>query len=347
MSLIKLLRKQNRKILFTTPSHNQGRGLFSKFSQIYKYDVSETNAYNPQEALKLVEKRACEIYKTKQTKFLINGSTSGIVASTLACVKSGEKVLVWKDAHKSHKNAVKLANGEIVYYEMEKDKNSGLELPLNLDNLENRLKDNNIKALILTSPTYEGVVSDVKSIKKICEKYKTYLIVDEAHGALYPFSDKLPESSIKYADFTVQSLHKTAGGLNPTALLHCNCDLDIEEALEIISTTSPSYPLLATIEANINYINSKKGRKKLDDLIENIKILKKNCVNCEFFGDDETKIVVKINGLTGLELSEKLYDDFNIEDEKTNEISTMLLCGIGTDLKKLKKLELALKKISK
>ena len=169
--------------------------------------------------------------------------------------------------------------------------------------------------------------------------------MDEAHGALYPFSDKLPQSAVNIADFTIQSLHKTAGGLNPTALLHVNCNLDATKALSMINTTSPSYPLLASIEANINFLNSTKGRKKLDNLVKNIQELRKSITNVKFGGDDVTKILVKKDGLTGFELSEKLYEDFDIEDEKTNEISTMLLCGIGTDERKLEHLKHALKKL--
>ena len=93
---------------------------------------------------------------------------------------------------------------------------------------------NNIRAVIITSPTYEGYAADIRTIKVLCNKYKAFLIVDEAHGALYPFSDRLPESAVKTADFTVQSLHKTAGGLNPTALLHTNTDIDINSALSLI-----------------------------------------------------------------------------------------------------------------
>ena len=108
---------------------------------------------------------------------------------------------------------------------------------------------------------------------KISKKHNVILIVDEAHGALYPFSDNLPESAVRYADFTVQSLHKTAGGINPTALLHSNCDLDIQSALSMINTTSPSYPMLATIEANINFLNSKRGKRKIEELIGQIKLI--------------------------------------------------------------------------
>ena len=185
----------------------------------------------------------------------------------------------------------------------------------------------------------------VAQMKEICKKNGAYLIVDEAHGALYPFSNQLPQSAVNIADFTIQSLHKTAGGLNPTALLHSNCDIDPSNALSMINTTSPSYPLLASIEANISYLNSKKGRKKIEELINNIVQLRQSCNNIEFGGDDITKILIKKQGLSGFELSEKLFEEFGIEDEKTNEISTMLLCGIGTTKQEIQRLTLVLKKL--
>ena len=212
------------------------------------------------------------------------------------------------------------------------------------ENLEPYLKSSNIKAVIITSPTYEGFVSDISAIKSICQKYGAYLITDEAHGALYPFSNELPQSAVKISDFTIQSLHKTAGGLNPTALLHSNCNIDPSKALALINTTSPSYPLLATIEANINYLNSQKGRKKLENLISAIKTLKARFPNLEFGGHDMTKLLIKSKTLSGEELSQKLYE-YGIEDERANEKSVMLLCGIGTDEKKLERLKKVLRKL--
>lgn len=341
MSLVNLLREKNRKLLFTTPSHSQKFFIFHKFKQFYKYDISETDAYDPQSALEKAQNNAAKIYGTKQTCFLTNGSTSGIIASVLACTQKGDKVLIWNNAHPSHLNAVKLAGCEPVYYELPIIKEWGVPDRTTPDLIDIK----GVKAVIVTSPTYEGIVSDIKALKEICKKNNAYLIVDEAHGALYPFSDKLPESAVKIADFTIQSLHKTAGGLNPTALLHVNCGLNADKALSMINTTSPSYPLLASIEANINFLNSKRGRKKLDNLIECIKTLKNSVSNVDFGGDDITKILIKKDGITGYELSEKLYEDFNIEDEKTNEISTMLLCGIGTDEKKLERLFRAMQKL--
>jgi lysine decarboxylase len=220
---------------------------------------------------------------------------------------------------------------------LELDKNWGIHKNFNPSSIPN-----DIKAVIVTSPSYYGIQSDIKYIKSLCQN--TYLIVDEAHGALYPFG--IHQSAIyQGADFIVQSLHKTAGGLNPTALLHNNTELNPQTALDMINTTSPSYPLLASIEKNINYLNSVKGRKKIQELLNNINTLKKNTQNITYMeSHDPTKIVIKKEGMTGYELSEFLYKH-NIEDEKTNEVSTMLLCGIGTDKKKLEYLQKILKKL--
>lgn len=346
MSLLNVLKKKNKVTLFTTPSHSQKFFILSKFRQFYKYDISETDAYNPQKALESAEKKAAKIYGTKSTHFLTNGSTSGIIAAVLSFSGKNDKILIWNNAHQSHKNAVRLAGAEPVFYEVDKNKDWGIYGETSPEKLEKIFQNDKIKAVIVTSPTYEGIISDIKAIKKICSKHNVFLIIDEAHGALYPFCKELPESAIyKGADFVIQSLHKTAGGLNPTAVLHCNIDSDIKSALDLISTTSPSYTLLAGIEKNINYLNSKKGRKKISELVHNIKNMKKNITNVEFYSDnDPTKILVKSAKLNGCELSEFLFKK-NIEDEKTNEISTMLLCGLGTDLKKITRLEKILKLI--
>lgn len=344
MSLLSVLKRKVKTHLFTTPSHSGKFFIHHKFYQFYKNDISETDTHNPLEALNKAESKAAQIYGTKTTKFLTNGSTSGIIAAVLTCVNKGKKVLIWNKSHPCHKNAVELANGDIIEYELPYLEDWGIYGELSKDLLENYLKDNNIKAIIVTSPSYEGITSDIKSLKEVCQKHNTYLIVDEAHGALYPFNDKLPKSAVNIADFTVQSLHKTAGGLNPTALLHTMTNLDISKSLAKINTTSPSYPLLATIEANINYLNSKKGRKNINKLIDKIEKIKNNIKNIEFYNGDITKILIKKSNISGFELSEKLYN-LGIEDEKANSKSVLLLTGLGTDDKKLDYLAKKLTKI--
>ena len=336
MSLENLFRQRKTTICFTTPSHSQKFFITSKFRQFYKYDISETDTHNPQGALNLAQQAAAKIYGVKQTLFLTNGSTSGVMAAVLSCVNKGENVLIWDNAHPCHKNSVELAGAVPVFYSLDKDSEWGIFKEVLPENIELYLKKNKIKAVIITSPSYEGVVSDIFEIKNICKKYGAYLIVDEAHGALYPFSDELPQSSVNIADFTIQSLHKTAGGLNPTALLHNNSDIDAKTALNKISTTSPNYALLMTIEKNINYLNSQKGKQKIKKLIENIKSLHQECPKVDFYCGDITKILIKKEGLSGKELSEILYKN-GIEDEKTNEISTMLLVQVNKNWNILKK----------
>ncbi|MFI3300943.1 MAG: aminotransferase class I/II-fold pyridoxal phosphate-dependent enzyme [Candidatus Gastranaerophilales bacterium] len=347
MSLISLFKRKNRKILFTTPSHNQNFFIFNKFRQLYKYDISETDAHAPETALLKAEQSASKIYGTISTHFLTNGSTSGIIAAVLACTSPNDKILIWDNAHMAHCNAVELAGCKPIFYSLNQINNWDIPDKIDVCQFENLLKMYSPKATIITSPSYEGIVCDIKSIAQICKKHNTFLIVDEAHGALYPFSDKLPTSAVKIADYTIQSLHKTAGGLNPTALLHCNCKLSPTSALKKISTTSPSYPLLATIEANINYLKSAKCKNKIDDLIITINDMKLDFKNIEFSGDDPLKILIKHKNFNGVELSEKLFNEFNIEDEKTNNTSTMLLCGVGTTIKKINSLERALNKLDK
>ena len=343
MGFDKLIKTKFNMNLFTTPSHSQRFCIFNKFRHFYKYDVSETDTHDPEVMLVKAEKFAASVYGTKQTKFLTNGSTSGILASVLSVVSGCcDNILLWSNAHKCHLNAVKLAGANPIFYNILNDENFGVPKGVKPEDLEPYFKNFKIKALLITSPSYEGYVSDIKGLKCLCDKYGAYLIVDEAHGALYPFSDKLPETATKYADFVVQSLHKTAGGLNPTALLHVNCDIDLK--LDMISTTSPSYPLLLTIEKNIQYLNSSRGKKELSKLINNIIELRESLTEYDFGGDDITKLLIKKEGFSGFYLSEKLYS-FNIEDEKTNDISTLLLTGIGTKKEKLDKLKLALKKI--
>ena len=207
--MLKTIKKITHKKLFTTPSHSQKLALFSKLKQFYKYDISETDTHNPQEALKKSQERAAKIYGTKSTHYLTNGSTSGVIASVLTCTSKGDNVLLWDKAHQCHLNAVKLAGANPIFYELEKDSEWGIYKAIKASKLEQYLKQAPIKAVIVTSPSYYGVISDIKRIKEVCQKYNSYLIVDEAHGALYPFGVR--ESAIyQGADFIIQSLHKVS-----------------------------------------------------------------------------------------------------------------------------------------
>ena len=305
----------------------------------------------------MAQGKVSDILKTKQTFFVVQGATTAILAAMKALIKPSERVLVARNCHKTVFSGLILTGGVVDWFMPETDEKWGIYTKIDPKKLESTLELNQYKVFIMTSPTYEGVNSDINEISKVCKKHNVYLIVDEAHGALYNFSDKLPKTAIEQgADVSVNSLHKTAGALNQTAVLNIsntinNVDVTVfQAALNLFQTTSPSYPLLSNIEACFNFLNSKDGKKEIDNLILEIEKTKSELkrFGVEFYDDenhDSTKILLRKNGISGFDLSDSLFNEFNIEDEMTNQNSCLFLSGIGTTRQKLDKLKQALKKI--
>lgn len=362
MSILKLLNKKLDRVLFTTPSHNQKTSILPHLENFYGWDYSEIEGFDnlcdPTGPILMAQGRASDCYGAKNTFFLTQGATLGILAAMKSVIQEGDRVLVARNCHKSVYNGLVVTCARVDWLMPSCNEYFGIYGKIEPEDVENNLKLNQYRALIITSPTYEGVNSDIEAISKICKQYGVYLIVDESHGALYNFSDKLPKTAIEQgADFAINSLHKNAGALNQCALLHVSNDIredfewrQVQKAINLFNTSSPSYPLLATIEATINYLNSKRGKKCIEDLILNIENFKKELRKdgWEFFEDensDPTKILIKRGDVSALELSQKLFDEYKIEDEMASEVSALYLCGVGTTRAKLNKLKNAIKKV--
>ena len=355
--------KKRKRILFTTPSHGQGdfvspSSLKLLGHKFFTCDYSEIEGFdnlsNPTGIIRTSQIEAAKVYGAKATFFLTNGSTSGIVSAMYALLNKCDKVLIARNCHKAIYNGLVLSGSVPLWLMPSYNKEWGIYETISLDVLEETFSRNkDIKAFIMTNPTYEGVMSDIYRISCVCKKYNVKLIVDEAHGSLWNFHKSLGTPALMQgADIVVQSLHKTAGALNPSALLHIGMGSDIDpkliqNSLNLITTTSPSYPILVNIESTINYLNSQSGQSKLQELVKNvnrtIRFLK-SIPNLEVYSynNDVTKILVKVTNMSGFELSDILFDDYNIEDELANEKSVMFLTGLGTTKSKLKKLEKAL-----
>ena len=306
----------------------------------------------------MAQGRASDCFGAKNTFFLTGGATLGILAAMKSVIQEGDRVLVARNCHKSVYNGLVVTCARVDWLMPETNDYFGIYGEINPEEVENNLKLNQYKALIITSPTYEGVNSDIEAISKICRQYGVYLIVDEAHGALYNFSDKLPKTALEQgADFVINSLHKNAGAPNQCALLHVSNRIrddfewrQVQRAINLFNTSSPSYPLLACIEAAVTYLHSKEGKKAIDDLINNIEHFKKDLrkEGWEFYDNensDPTKILIKRPDVSGLELSEKLFREFHIEDEMASDVCALYLCGIGTTKAKLDRLKNAIKKV--
>lgn len=364
LNLLKNYKLSNRLGLFTTPTHSgMGYGVLAKLigKTPFLYDFSEIDGFdnirNPQGALLIAQKEAASIYNARESFFLYNGSTSGILAIMLATLKENDKVIIPTNCHISVMNGLVLSRAEGVFIEPEYNKEFDVPKPLELQQIKVAFEQNpDCKMVILPNPTYEGIVTDIKPIADFCKQNGMFLVVDEAHGALWNFSDKLPDSAIlEGADAVVQSLHKTAGALTQSSILHLSknskiSSKDIQKSLNLINSTSPSYLLLASIDNAISFLNSKKGQRKLDKTLQKIADFRQKIDNLEAItllkNGDFTKIFIKADNLTGEELSEKL-SYFKIEDELVTQEGVLLLMGLGTTGFKLKKLENVLKKINK
>ena len=365
MSIINFIEnfKKLNRTLYTTPSHNQGEfiaplSLKHLGSKFFRCDYSELDGFDnlsdPKGIIRTMQDNAAKVYEAKNTFFLTNGSTSGIIAAMYALLRKNDKVAIARNCHKSVYNGLVLTGAIPIWVMPDYNREWGIFETINLDYLEEVFRKNkDIKALIITNPTYEGVMTDIYRVSQVCRKYNVKLIVDEAHGALWNFQKSLGTPSLMQgADIVIQSLHKTAGALNPSALLHIGKNSEvtpkqIQEALNLITTTSPSYPLLMNIEATIRYLDSERGKLHLFDVVKHInRFIRtiKEIPNLEVYtaNNDITKILIKVTNMSGFELSDILFEKYGIEDELANEKSVLLLTGLGTTKRKLKKLEKAL-----
>ena len=234
----------------------------------YEMDITEIdgfdNLHDPQGLLLHSMEYAAKVYGTKETFFLVNGSTAGILTAIHACVGRGEKIIIARNCHQSVYNAVGLlgAKAAYLYPSVLPQWNMAGEIPV--VEVERALEENpDAKALLLTSPTYEGIASPIAEIVKVVHKAGIPLIVDEAHGAHFPFSKEFPRSSLRQgADIVIQSVHKTLPAFTQTALLHIQGELvesrKVKRYLSVFQSSSPSYLLMGGIDDCIRRVEKEK-----------------------------------------------------------------------------------------
>ncbi len=326
-------------ISFHMPNH-KNQSILTKNTNLLSLDFTEIedfdNLQDPKGAIKNSLERISSIYKTKKSYILVNGSTVGILASILGVCDKNDLILINRDSHKSVLSAIELCGCSFSYIYKEKSC-LGNYRDFNYENLENQinetLKTQKIKAICITSPTYEGVVSDIETLGALCKKYNIVLIVDEAHGAHLNHNKELPKSSIELgADVVVQSLHKTMPALTQTALLHICSDFapmdNIEKYLHMLQTTSPSYIFIYSIDKlmeNLNAIpfenhiqNIKKFRKTFKNSSNNdIIVVDEDFLKVKFF--DITRLMIYSKKLTGKELHSILLYKYKLNFEMYTE----------------------------
>lgn len=203
-----------------------------------------------------------QFYGTEKTYMMVNGATGGILAALFACAPEHAKILMGRNCHKSVCHAVSLLNLKPEYIVPELLPGTDIFADITPEQIEKKIQEMKQKgglpaAVVITSPTYEGVISDICSIKNVLVPYDIPLIVDEAHGAHLPFMPKRNLSAVAAgADLVIQSTHKTLPALTQTALLHVNRKElipRVERYLHIFQTSSPSYLFTQSMEKAVVY----------------------------------------------------------------------------------------------
>ena len=231
---------------------------------IAELDITEIDGFDdlhaPEGLIREAQEKAAAVFGAQETFFLVNGSTAGILTAVSAAVPKGGRVIMARNCHKSVYHACFLRELRPVFLYPGTVRDYGIADAIRPEQVEAALRAcPDASAVILTSPTYDGVVSDIERIADIVHRAGIPLLVDAAHGAHFGFSPLFPESPVRQgADLVIQSLHKTLPALTQTALLHvCGTLVDrgkVREFERIYQTSSPSYVLMGSIDACVRLL---------------------------------------------------------------------------------------------
>ena len=341
------------------PGHKRRLGTMA---DPFSFDITEIDGFDDLHhaggILKEAQERAAELYGAKKTYFLVNGSTAGILSAVGTCCRRGGRLLMARNSHRSVWHAAYLYDLDTGYLWPEQAENGWINGRINPDAVEKELEAHpETEAVCITSPTYDGVVSDIRRIADIVHDWNVPLIVDEAHGAHFGFHPAFPQSAVRLgADLVIQSVHKTLPSLTQTALLHvCSRRIDrkrLERMLRICQTSSPSYVLMASIDQCIRLMKEQ-GADLMEQLAQRLErfrfSLKELRILSLIRSDDPSRILISgaQAGLSGMAICDILRERYQLELEMAAVNYALALTGAGDDEEGLVRLSLALQELDR
>lgn len=328
---------------FYAPGHKKGQGISGLLvdllgAAVFRADLPELpeldNLFNPEGVIAEAQNLAAEAFGGEYTRFLANGSTCGIIAAIVATCGPGDKIILPRNIHSSAVSGLILSGAIPIFVNPEYNQDWDIANCITPESLAAALKQHpDTKAVMVVYPTYHGVCGDLRAIAEITHQFNIPLLVDEAHGAHFNFHPNLPESALSAdADLTVQSIHKTLGAMTQASMLHVKgARIDIPKlnrALQLVQSTSPSYILLASLDAARQQIAlhgeqlmkrtlllAEKARSQIGE-IPSLSVLQP--LNTPGFTDlDKTRLTVKVSdlGITGFVADEILNSQFGVTAE--------------------------------
>ncbi|MCY8310406.1 aminotransferase class I/II-fold pyridoxal phosphate-dependent enzyme [Bacillus vallismortis] len=273
---------------FHVPGHHNGDVFFddakSLFGPLLTIDVTELTGlddlHHPTGVIKEAQELVSQLYGSAESFFLVNGTTVGNLAMILSVCEPGDIILVQRNCHKSVFHAVDMAGAEPVY--LAPDIDSAMHVPTHvpLKTVKEALAAcPDAKGLVLTHPTYYGHSADLTEIISEAHHYGIPVLVDEAHGAHFILGEPFPSSALTMgADIVVQSAHKTLPAMTMGSYLHLNSSrVDrnrVAEYLNRLQSSSPSYPIMASLDIARAYVQHIIEEQKLSDILQRIQLLK-------------------------------------------------------------------------
>ena len=309
------------KISFGMPGH-KGKEFFDldikrDLTEIYGTD----NLLNPSGVIDDLHREIRKVFGSKESFITTNGSTGALHIAMAMATRSGDKVLIQRNTHKSIYNGLLLNDLDPIYLNTIYDKDRAIYFGIDLVELREKIEANNIAACVLVSPNYFGGILRLKEIIEILHEKDIPVIVDEAHGAHLYFSDLKKYSALDAgADLVINSTHKMIPSLTQAALIHRGTDRfthqDLLKYVNIYNTTSPSYLVMLSIEAGLAYMDGL-GRSELVERCKDIKNLKE-AINYDLdlshesiIANDPMKFLFRLPGMTG----EEVVEDFIINKD--------------------------------
>lgn len=322
---------------FHMPGHKrQLSGFFP-----YELDITEIegfdNLHHAKGLLFEAQQYAAQMYQSRKAYYLVNGSTCGILAAISAATTKGGRVLVARNCHKAVYNAIYL-RGLKAEYVYPVATHYGIQGQIQAADVERKLVEKpDIQAIAITSPTYDGLVSDVRAIADLAHAHGIPLIVDEAHGAHFGLDEAFPDNAtVLGADAVIMSVHKTLPAPTQTAILHlCSDRINVtkmEKFLGIYETSSPSYVLMAGIEESLRLADEAKG-VQMKEYVRRLQIFREKMRRltilrvpdrADFTGEeayayDIGKLLLVTNGaISGKALQELLLKKYGLQMEMSS-----------------------------
>lgn len=319
----------------------------------YELDITEIqgydNLYEAEGILQEAMQRAAKVCGAEETFFLVNGSTVGLLSAITGVTEPGDCIIVARNCHKAVFHAMELRQLKTAYLHPEYLREWDMLGQISVEEVRDQLqKYPDAKAVLITSPTYEGIVSPVKEIAKVVHEAGIPLIVDEAHGAHFPHDDRFPESAVQSgADVVIQSMHKTLPSFTQTALIHMKkgyADTErIREYIGYYQTSSPSYLFMAGMDHCMAQIEEK-GSLLWDDFFKMRETFLKRMEDLShmriYQANEPGKLVVSVKNtnMTGKELQDILLQKYHMQMEMSAEsyvLGILTLCDTEEGFERL------------